>query len=90
MRNAGIAEKKRGFVKAGTREVLENHKRYLARKKIYKSFGYSLDRERGFILEQAKQRNLNVITIGERQNLKNRRTEILVTNYKNHATLFDF
>lgn len=43
-----------------------------------------------FILEQARQRNLNVITIGERQNLKNRRTEILVTNYKNHATLFDF
>jgi len=42
-----------------------------------------------FILEQAKQRNLNVITIGERQNLKNRRTEILVTNYRNHATLFD-
>lgn len=43
-----------------------------------------------FILEQAKQRNLNVIIIGERKNLKNRRTEILVTNYKNHATLFDF
>ena len=37
-----------------------------------------------FILEQAKQRNLNVIIIGERQNLKNRRTEILVTNYKNN------
>jgi DNA adenine methylase len=36
-----------------------------------------------FILEQAKQRNLNVIIIGERQNLKNRRTEILVTNYSN-------
>jgi len=36
-----------------------------------------------FILEQAKQRNLNVIVIGERQNLKNRRTEILVTNYSN-------
>lgn len=36
-----------------------------------------------FILEQAKQRNLNVIIIGERQNLKNRRTEILVTNYEN-------
>jgi DNA adenine methylase len=43
-----------------------------------------------FIIEQAKQRNLNVITIGERQNLKNRRTEILVTNYKKDATLFDF
>jgi len=36
-----------------------------------------------FILDQAKERNLNVITIGERQNLKNRRTEILVTNYEN-------
>tara|TARA_R110000851_G_scaffold290551_1_gene444885 strand:- start:9 stop:761 length:753 start_codon:yes stop_codon:yes gene_type:complete len=36
-----------------------------------------------FILEQAKQRGLNVIIIGERQNLKNRRTEILVTNYEN-------
>lgn len=36
-----------------------------------------------FILEQAKERNLNVIIIGERQNLKNRRVEILVTNYEN-------
>jgi DNA adenine methylase len=41
-----------------------------------------------FILEQAKERNLNVITIGERQNLKNRRIEILVTNYETHPTLF--
>lgn len=32
---------------------------------------------------KAKQRGLNVITIGERQNLKNCRTEILVTNYSN-------
>lgn len=37
-----------------------------------------------FILEQAKQRGLNVHIIGERQNLKNRRVEILVTNYKNN------
>jgi len=36
-----------------------------------------------FILEQAKKRGLNVIIIGERQNLKNRRTEILITNYEN-------
>ena len=36
-----------------------------------------------FILEQAKQRDLNIIYIGERRNLKNKRTEILVTNYKN-------
>lgn len=42
-----------------------------------------------FILEQAKQRKLNVHIIGERQNLKNRRTEILITNYAKEATLFD-
>lgn len=35
-----------------------------------------------FILEQAKERGLNVIIIGERRNINNRRTEILVTNYK--------
>jgi len=37
-----------------------------------------------FIIQQAKERNLNVNIIGERQNLKNRRTEILVTNYENN------
>tara|TARA_R110000744_G_scaffold361848_2_gene469734 strand:- start:47 stop:796 length:750 start_codon:yes stop_codon:yes gene_type:complete len=37
-----------------------------------------------FILKQAEKRGLNVIIIGERQNLKNRRIEILVTNYKNN------
>jgi DNA adenine methylase len=42
-----------------------------------------------FILNQAKERGLNVHIIGERQNLKNRRTEILVTNYKKAPTLFD-
>jgi DNA adenine methylase len=36
-----------------------------------------------FIIEQAKKRNLNVIIIGERGNLKNFKTEILVTNYQN-------
>lgn len=41
-----------------------------------------------FILNQAKQRNLNIIYIGERQNMKNRKTEILVTNYKKAPTLF--
>jgi len=34
-----------------------------------------------FILEQAKEHNLNVINVGERRNLGNRRTEILITNY---------
>ena len=42
-----------------------------------------------FILQQAKERGLNVHIIGERKNLKNRRTEILVTNYRNNPTLFD-
>lgn len=37
-----------------------------------------------FILQKAKERNLNVHIIGERQNLKNRRVEILVTNYENN------
>ena len=35
-----------------------------------------------FILNQVKERGLNVIVIGERQNLKNRRTEVLITNYQ--------
>ncbi len=42
-----------------------------------------------FILNQAKERKLNIICIGERQNLKNRRTEILITNYRNNPSLFD-
>lgn len=42
-----------------------------------------------FILQQAKERGLNVHIIGERRNIKNRRTEILVTNYKNNPSLFD-
>lgn len=41
-----------------------------------------------FIIEQAENRKLNLITIGERQNLKNRRTEILITNYEQQPTLF--
>jgi DNA adenine methylase len=41
-----------------------------------------------FVISEAKRRNLNVITIGERVNMKNRRTEILVTNYQNHPMLF--
>ena len=42
-----------------------------------------------FILNQSKERGLNVIVIGERKNLKNRRTEILVTNYQKQNSLFD-
>ena len=42
-----------------------------------------------FVLNQAKERGLNVIIIGERKNLKNRRTEILITNYEKQKSLFD-
>ena len=42
-----------------------------------------------FVLQEAKERGLNIIYIGERKNMKNRRTEILITNYDNNApTLF--
>lgn len=36
------------------KEVLENHKRYLARKELYKSFGYDIDKERAFIIDKAQ------------------------------------
>ena len=36
-----------------------------------------------FILNQAKERGLNIVLIGERKNLKNIKTEILITNYEN-------
>jgi hypothetical protein len=41
------------------------------------------------ILELANKYNLNVIEIGERINLRNKRTEILLTNYKPTLELFD-
>lgn len=41
-----------------------------------------------FILEQAQKNGLNTLIIGERRNLKNRRTEILITNYEQQPTLF--
>jgi len=36
------------------KKILKNHKEYLERKKIYESFGYDVDKERNFILEEAK------------------------------------
>lgn len=40
------------------------------------------------IMDLATDRKLNINIIGERRNLKNRRTEILITNYKNNRNLF--
>lgn len=39
-----------------------------------------------FVLEQANKHNLNIIQIGERTNLKNKRIEVLITNYENRQT----
>ena len=36
------------------KEIIENHKRYLERKALFKSFGYDVDKERAFIVKQAK------------------------------------
>ena len=43
-------------------------------------FAYS-EFDHPFLINQAKERNLTVIWLGERKNLKNRRTEILIINY---------
>jgi DNA adenine methylase len=51
-------------------------------------FAYS-EFDHPFILEQAKSRNLYVNIIGERQSLKKRSVEILVTNYETKLDLFD-
>lgn len=41
-----------------------------------------------FIMEQGRSRGLEITNIGERLNMKNRRNEILITNYSTH-TLFN-
>lgn len=46
------------------REVLENHQRYLARKELYKSFGYDIDKERIFIIKQAQPIRGNILEAG--------------------------
>jgi DNA adenine methylase len=42
-----------------------------------------------FVLDQAKERGLHIHVICERQNLKNRQTEILITNYEVQKMIFD-
>lgn len=43
-----------------------------------------------FILEEAKRLNLNIIPLKERANIKNRRTEILLTNYDYNQMQINF
>ncbi len=40
------------------------------------------------IIKQATERGLNIINVGERTNIKNKRREVLITNYKEVLTLF--
>lgn len=42
------------------------------------------------IVEEAKKRNLNIIPIKERRNIKNRRKEIFITNYESPQHKFNF
>ena len=51
------------------------------------SFGYS-EFNHPFLIEEAERRGLFINYLGERQNLKNRRVEILITNYQARLTLF--
>ena len=41
-----------------------------------------------FVIAEAQKRGLNIHIIGERLNIKNKRTEILITNYQLERTLF--
>ena len=49
-----LAWRGRGADKKLDREASAYHKKYLERKALYKSFGYDVDEERGFILKQAE------------------------------------
>ena len=46
------------------KEVLENHKRYLERVKLYRSFGYDLEKERDFILDKSLPISGEILEIG--------------------------
>ena len=46
------------------KEVLENHKLYLERRKLYKSFGYNVDKEWDFILEAAMPLTGKILEVG--------------------------
>jgi DNA adenine methylase len=55
----------------------------------YKNFYYAISEFKNqFVMDLAKERNLNINIIGERRSMKNRNTEILITNYKYDNNLF--
>ncbi|MCK4859466.1 MAG: class I SAM-dependent methyltransferase [Candidatus Omnitrophica bacterium] len=46
------------------KKLLENHKKYLERINLYRSFGYNLEKERKFILEKAEPLYGNILEVG--------------------------
>ena len=55
----------------------------------YKNFYYIVSEFKSdFIIDQAERRCLYYTEIGERQSLKNRNTEIIITNYETERSLF--
>jgi ubiquinone/menaquinone biosynthesis C-methylase UbiE len=45
-------------------DIQENHKRYLERKTLYKSFGYDIEKERKFILDKAQPLYGDILEVG--------------------------
>lgn len=45
-------------------EILDNHKRYLERVALFKSYGYDVERERNFIVEQVKPLHGKILEAG--------------------------
>jgi len=46
------------------REVLENHKQYLKRKKLYQSYGFDIDKEREFVLDKSEPLFGDILEVG--------------------------
>lgn len=45
-------------------DVVENHKKYLERKELYRTFGYDIEKERSFIIEKAQPISGNILEAG--------------------------
>ena len=46
------------------KEVLENHKLYLERKKLYQNHGLNIDKERQFVLDKAEPLFGDILEVG--------------------------
>jgi ubiquinone/menaquinone biosynthesis C-methylase UbiE len=46
------------------KDIIENHKKYLERIELYKKFGYDVDQERAFIIENSKPFSGNILEAG--------------------------